>query len=198
MIYSPLPSPPPPHTHRYPDDMGPLRPKIIKNMGLRSEPILETRVNEYTEFLNRGGVIENGERVITCVRGGGVAIVTSLPEVLDKKCTRMGINYKLGDVTIIVDMLTKLAYEIDPNNPKPAGSVEYMKNNTGKMLQRTMLLSDLILPCDLHSINRKQLLTYEVLGLDRRINGMDVLRLQLSEIEVLREREGDIFCSLDR
>lgn len=177
--------------------MGPLRPRVIKNLGLRSEPLLETRVKEYTEFLNRGGVIENGEKVISCVRGGGVAIVISLPEVLDKKCTRMGIPFKRGDVTVIVDMLTKLANEIDIATPKPAGSVEYIRNNSGKMLSRTILLSDLILPCDLQNISRNQLLTHEMLGQDRRVNGMNVFRLQSSEIELLRERESEIFCSLE-
>ena len=65
------------------------------------------------------------------------------------------------------------------------------------MLQRTMLLSDLILPSDLQRINRNEILTYVVLGPERRINGMDVLRLLTSEIESLREREGEIFCSLE-
>jgi hypothetical protein len=106
--------------------MGPLRPRAIKNTGIRSEPVLETRIKEYTEFLNRGGVIVNGERIITCVRGGGVAIVTSLPEVLDKKCKRATVTFKRGDVTVVVDMLSKLANEIDINNPKPAGTVEYV------------------------------------------------------------------------
>ena len=154
--------------------MGVLRPRIIKNTGLRVEPVLETRIKDYTEFLKRGGEIVNGERIIACVRGGGVAIVTSLPELLEKKCTRMTVSYKMNDVIVIVDMLTKVANEIDMH--KPVGTVEYTKNIMGKMLQRTMLLSDLILPSDLQRISRNQVLTYEVLGPERRINGMDVLR----------------------
>ena len=176
--------------------MGPLRPNIFKHMGLRSEPILETRVKEYTEFLNRNGVIENGERVITCVRGGGVVVITSLPKVLEKKCTRMGVSYKRGDVTVIVDILTKISKEPDALNPKPIGTVDYIKNNTGKMLQRTIHLADIILPLDIKSINRSQLLTFTVLGLEFRVNGLDVLRLQSSEIELFRERENEIFSSL--
>jgi hypothetical protein len=113
-------------SNRYPDDMGPLRPRAIKNTRIRSEPVLETRIKEYTKFLNRGGVIVNEERVITCVRGGGVAIVTSRPEVLAKKCTRATVTSERGDVTVVVDMLSKLANEVDINNPKPAGTVEYI------------------------------------------------------------------------
>jgi hypothetical protein len=65
------------------------------------------------------------------------------------------------------------------------------------MLSRTILISDLILPCDLQSINRTQLLTNEVLGQDRRVNGLDELRLKRNEIELLRERESEFFCSLE-
>jgi hypothetical protein len=53
---------------RYPADMGPLRHRVMKNTGIRSEPILETRVKEYTEFVSRDGIIGNSERVIVGVR----------------------------------------------------------------------------------------------------------------------------------
>ena len=89
--------------------MGPLRPRSIRNTGIRIEPVHEARVRDYTEFLNADGVIQSTERVIICIRGGGVAMITSLPEKLKKKCTRMGISYKMGDVTIVVDMLMKVA-----------------------------------------------------------------------------------------
>lgn len=65
------------------------------------------------------------------------------------------------------------------------------------MLSRTILLSDLILPPDIQNISRNQLLTDDMLEQDRRANGMDVFCLQWSEIEFLREREGEIFCSLE-
>ena len=74
-------------------------------MGMRSEPILETRVKEYTEFICRDGIIGSYDRVIVVVRGGGLAIIVSLPEVLEKKCTRLHISYKIGDVTVIIDFL---------------------------------------------------------------------------------------------
>jgi hypothetical protein len=89
--------------------MGPLRP--TKNSGLRSEPILETRVKEYSDFLSREGIIQNGERIIVGVKGGGLALITSLPEVLEKKCTRMNTSYKIGDTVVLVDMLLRVMQE---------------------------------------------------------------------------------------
>ena len=64
--------------------MGSLRPKTIKNMGKRGEPILESRVKEYREHLCKDGPIEAGELVIVGIKGGGLALITSLPEVLEK------------------------------------------------------------------------------------------------------------------
>ena len=46
-------------------------------------------------------------------------MITSLPEVIEKKCKRMNIAYKLGDVTITVDILETLTSELDVNNTKP-------------------------------------------------------------------------------
>ena len=62
---------------RYPDDMGPLRAKNVKTKGMRIEPILETRIEDYTEFFDRQGVIENEKKVITCIKGGGIAMITN-------------------------------------------------------------------------------------------------------------------------
>ena len=42
--------------------MGPLQAKNVKNKGMRIEPILETRIKDYTEFFNRQGVIENEKK----------------------------------------------------------------------------------------------------------------------------------------
>jgi hypothetical protein len=81
--------------------MGPLRPKTTKNCGLRSEPVLETRVREYSDFINRGGIIQNGERTVVGLKGGELALITSLPEVLEKKCTRMNVGYKIGDKVLL-------------------------------------------------------------------------------------------------
>ena len=159
-------------------------------MGLRSEPILETRVREYSEFISRDGNIQNGERVIVGVRGGGLALITSLPEVFEKKCTRMGVGYKMGDTVVLVDMLLRVNNDI---NLRPVGTADYIKNNTGKMMGRTMLLSNLILPAPLEGKSRGMLLTHEVLGQEQRVQGLDAIRLQINELDLLRERECEIF-----
>jgi hypothetical protein len=172
--------------------MGPLRSRIIKNMGKRGEPILESRLKEYREYLCKDGPIEAGEIIIVGIKGGGLALITSLPEVLEKKCTRMGVGYKLGDVIVIVDMLTKANIN---DGTDLTDYADYIRNNKGKMLQRTTLLSDVILPTPLKDTSRKELLTHETLGPEHRQNGLNVLRLQVSEINLLREVESEIFSA---
>lgn len=170
--------------------MGSLRPKIIKNMGKRGEPILESRIKEYREYLCKDGPIEAGELVIVGIKGGGLALITSLPEVLEKKCTRMGVGYKLGDFIVIVDMLTKA------NTTEGIDSIEYadfISNNKGKMLQRTTLLSNVILQAPLKDESRNELLTHKMLGPEHRENGLNALRLHVSEVNLLREVESEIF-----
>ena len=70
--------------------MGPLRSKTIKNIGKRGEPILESRVKEYREFLCKDGPIEAGEMVVVGIRGCGLELITSLPEVLENKMYQDG------------------------------------------------------------------------------------------------------------
>jgi hypothetical protein len=59
--------------------MGSFRLRTVKNLGLRTEPILEVRIKEYSKFLHMGGIIGNGEIIIAGVRGGGIAIIYGLP-----------------------------------------------------------------------------------------------------------------------
>jgi hypothetical protein len=160
--------------HRYPDDMGPLRSRTTKNSGLRSEPVLETRVKEYSDFLSREGIIQNGEIFIVGVKGGGLALITSLPEVPEKKWTRMNTSYKIGDTVVLVDMLLRVMQDI---TARPVGTADYIRNNTGKMMGRTMSLSNLILLTPLEGMSRGMLLTNEVLGQQLRVQGLDVIRL---------------------
>ena len=170
--------------------MGPLRPRTTKNCGLRSEPVLETRVREYSDFINRGGIIQNGERAVVGLKGGGLALITSLPEVLEKKCTRMNIGYIIGDTVVLVDMLLRVSSDV---NSRPVGIADYIRNNTGRMMSRTMSLSNIILPSPLEGKSRGMLLTHEVLGQELRVQGLDVIRLHINEIDLLREREREIF-----
>ena len=84
----------------------------------------------------------------------------------------------------------------DDASEKPAGTADSVKNNTGKLLQQTMLLSNLILPAHIEEKSRGKLLTIEALGQDQRVDGSDVMRLQNHTIESLRERESEIFLLL--
>ena len=100
----------------------------------------------------------------------------------------------MGDVTIVVDMLMKVA-DADTEQPNKVGSIDYVKNNTGRMLHRTLLINDLVLPADLRSVSRDKVIMSVMLDPESRVRGMDVYRLQISDIELMRERETEIFCN---
>ena len=181
---------------RYPEDMGPLRPKMMRNLGLRDKPLIETRIGDYSEFLNKEGALQSREVIITCIRSGGIALITALPEKLSRKCKRQGINYKLGDVIVVGDMLTKMSDEESVEIIEIVGTSKYVKNSSNKMLQRTILVSDLILPADLHDISRSQLLRCESSTVLKAGVLIHVYRLQSSDVETLRELEREMFCSV--
>ena len=77
------------------------------------------------------------------------------------------------------------------------GTVDYVRNVTGKMLHRTIHISDLVLPSDIRELRRNQVIASELLGPEKRIDGLNVYRLLMSDIEFLREREGEIFCNIE-
>jgi uncharacterized protein (UPF0216 family) len=57
-----------------------------------------------------------------------------------------------------------------------------------------MLLSDIILPAIVEGkIRSNPVAVVSILGTDQRYNGMDIFRLQLYDIEIIREREGELF-----
>ena len=176
--------------------MGPLRPKTMRNLGLRGKPLVETRVGDYIEFLNKEGALQSEEVIITCIRSGGIVLITSLPEKLSRKCIRQGVNYKLGDVVVAGDMLTKMSDEESVNDTASAGTSKYVKYSSNKMLQRTILVSDLILPADLHDITRSQLLRCEPVKVQKAGKLIDIYTLKLSDIETLRELESEMFCGI--
>ena len=177
--------------------MGPLRLKTIRNTGIRSEPTLDSRVSQYKTFLDVGGTIIHSDRIIVGVRGGGLAIVTAIPEVLKKKCQRMGVKYKRSDVVIVVDMIIKVKEVLNSPSDTPAGYVDYVRNNSGKQLQRTILLSNVVLPVLDENSSRSTVISCLLLPPSERVNGLDVHRLKLSDIEVLVERENEIFNILE-
>ena len=53
----------------------------------------------------------------------------------------------------------------------------------------------MILPTSIKDASRKQLLTHEMLAPEHRQNEIDVLRLKVSDLIILREVESDIFCA---
>lgn len=177
--------------------MGPLHLRIIKNKGLRIESPLECRIEEYKNFLNREGIIIDGERIIAGARGKEIALITLRPETLQKKCRRAGVQFKLDDVIVVIDMLKKVEGEINEQNRTPEGYTDYQRNNKGNFMQRTILLSKIILPALIEGGNRGDMIQSDLLGPLERINGLDVFRLKTKDVEMLCERENDLFPVTD-
>jgi hypothetical protein len=84
---------------------------------------------------------------------------------------------------VIIDALTRVNMNNDQESTENA---DYIRNNEGKMLQRTTLLSNVILPTPLKDSIRKQSLANKILEPVHRQNELDVLRLKISELIVLR------------
>jgi hypothetical protein len=66
------------------------------------------------------------------------------------------------------------------------------------MPSRMILSGYISLPSNIDGLSRDKLFTYEMLGLDQRVCGLDVMRLQMNEIELIRERESEIFSITDQ
>ena len=173
--------------------MGELRLRTVLNTGLRTEPPLDARITEYKKFLGEGGIIVSGVKIIVGIKGRGLAMVTALPEVLEKKCQRMGVKYKRGDVTLVVDMLKNVNETPNEQFIRPVGTADYIRNNSGKLLQRTVLLSNIILPVISSSTNRESIVPSVMLSHSERVEGLDVFRILTSTIESLVERENELF-----
>ena len=173
--------------------MGELRLRTIINTGLRAEPPLDARIAEYKKFLCEGGIIVSGVKIIVGIKGRGLAMVTALPEVLEKKCQRMGVKYKRGDVTVVVDMLKNVSETPNEEFIRPVGTADYIRNNSGKLLQRTVLLSNIILPVISSSTNRESIVPSVMLSHSERVEGLDVFRILTSTIENLVERGNELF-----
>lgn len=177
--------------------MGPLLQRTVVNTGIREEPPLALRVAEYKAFLSAGGIIVNSDKVIVGVRGGGLALVTVLPEVLDKKCQRNTVKFNRGDVTVVVQMLKKINDIENTPSSRPVGTADYVRDISGKQTIRTILLSNIVLPAIRADMNRNSIIACTLLGPSERRDGLDVHRLQKSEIEMLSERESELFNSLE-
>ena len=171
--------------------MGPLRERTFQNKGFREEPTLATRIDEYNTYLQKEGVIIASEKIIVGVRGGGLALVTALPEVIERSCQRMGKKFKRGDVTVVVDVLKLAIQEIGAEVHQSNGTIDYVRDR--KHLQRTLLLSNIVLPVIVEGVSRSALLNCDLLDPSQRRNGLDVYRMKVSDVEMISERERELF-----
>jgi hypothetical protein len=58
----------------------------------------------------------------------------------------MGVPFKRGEVTIVVDMLKRADAVAGIQDNRPEGTVDYIRNHSViKMLARTILLSNIVL-----------------------------------------------------
>lgn len=105
----------------------------------------------------------------------------------------MVVGYKLGDVIVIYDVLTRVNMK---DATKSTENADYIRNNKEKMLQRTPLLSNVILPTPLEDTIKKQIRAHGLLGPEHRQNELDVLSLKVSELNLLREVESEIFVQV--
>jgi hypothetical protein len=178
---------------RYMDDMGPLQRRVIINKGVRPEPVLEVRVEEYRVHLQREGAIEQGEMIVIGLHGNALAIVTAIPEVLERACQRSRKTFKRGDVTLMVDILERVLVEGNAMDVEAGGTVDFIRNR--KLSNKTVLLSSVILPILVEGQSRNRTVNCLVLDPSKRLDGRDVIRLQVNDIEILRERENELFPS---
>ena len=102
----------------------------------------------------------------------------------------MVVGYKLGDVIVIYDVLTRVNMK---DATKSTENADYIRNNKEKMLQRTPLLSNVILPTPLEDTIKKQIRAHGLLGPEHR---QEVLSLKVSELNLLREVESEIFVKV--
>lgn len=174
--------------------MGPLRKRTFQNKGFREEPLLATRMQEYRTHLEIGGVIIHGEKIIVGVHGGGLALVTALPEVIVRGCQRNNKTFKRGDVTVVIDVLTAVREEIATEAQISNSTVDYVR--TTKLRNRTVLLSDIILPVIVEGVTRSNLFPCDVLDPSQRSNGLDIYRIRRCDVEMISEREREFFSSI--
>jgi hypothetical protein len=179
--------------YRYSGATGPLQRRVIINKGVRPEPVLEVRVEEYRVHLQREGAIEQGEMIVIGLHGNALAIVTAIPEVLERACQRSRKTFKRGDVTLMVDILERVLVEGNAMDVEAGGTVDFIRNR--KLSNKTVLLSSVILPILVEGQSRNRTVNCLVLDPSKRLDGRDVIRLQVNDIEILRERENELFPS---
>jgi hypothetical protein len=174
----------------YMEDFGPLLGGTMTHKVLPPEPTVDVKIREYIDFLSREGLLIDGERIIVRVRGGGLALLTSLPEVLERNCSKRKNNvvttYKRGDVLATVDMLMRVPPQYIRKNPIPDGHYDYIKNVEGKAKNITLHFNELILPPlppIEDTLTRGMLTPYEIL--EEKILKKFIIRINAQNFESL-------------
>jgi hypothetical protein len=119
-----------------------------------------------------------------------------IPEVLEKDCQRMKKKYKRGNTLVLLDFLIKVKSVSNDKNElinTPEGFIDYVRNTTGKMIERFVLVDNIVIPATDEGVNRDQYIPCEVLGPLERFEGLDIHRISIDEVDKLRELELEIF-----
>jgi hypothetical protein len=104
---------------------------------------------------------------------------------------RMGVPFKHGYVTIVVDMLKRADAVAGDQDNRPEGTIDYIRIHSGiKMRAHTILLSNIGLPILRQEMRRTSIIQCAVLSSAVRVEGMDVHRLQSNQVKMLFECEG--------
>ena len=106
----------------------------------------------------------------------------------------MGISYKMGYVIIVIDILTKVLTDTAVDGQRPTVTVAFVRSSVDKLLYRTVLMSNIILPKIVEGHTSCNLIPLTLREGDLRINGMNIYRLQYVDLGVLRERESELFA----
>jgi hypothetical protein len=85
----------------------------------------------------------------------------------------------MGDVIIVVDILTKVLTDTAVDGQRPTGTVDFVRSSVDKLLHHTVLMSNIILPEIVEGRTRSNLIPVSLREGYLRINGMNVYRLQI-------------------
>jgi hypothetical protein len=169
----------------YIEDFGTLMKGVMTHKILPPQPTIEKKTSEYIDFLGKEGVLIDGERIIVRIRGSGVGYLTSLPEIVQKKCSKtkgtVKTAYHRGDVIVTVDMLMRVPLIYQRNEPIPDGYIDYIKNKDDK--NKTVHFSEIILPPIGDIVARQMLTPFEILK--ERISQNFIVRIKSELFESL-------------
>lgn len=94
---------------------------------------------------------------------------------------------------IVLDVREKIPFEINEGNSNTTaqGTKDFIRYNA--LRPRPILLSDVKLLTLRQGVSRRDLMKFESVPPVERIRGLDVYRLLLQDIEMLRDCENEIF-----